>query len=129
MEIPSAFYEAKWIFGLLALRMALKVNSDHKFKIYGLCFLCQHGFICSWALHRLSATFVEMRKTDNYYTCVAAGKKWGQSSRVILLTTHPPPLPLSLLLYLSPHIELDRSVRAVPPLPPPATPARPPLSF
>ena len=44
-------------------------------------------------------------------------KNWGQSSRVILLTTHPPPLPLSLLLYLSPHIELDRSVRAVPPLP------------
>ena len=40
MEIPSAFYKAKWIFGLLALRMALKVNSDHKFKIYGLCFLC-----------------------------------------------------------------------------------------
>ena len=24
----------------LALKMALKVNSDHKFKIYGLCFLC-----------------------------------------------------------------------------------------
>ena len=68
---------------------------------------------------------------DNIQTNVArtTPKYWGHS-RDILLTTHPPPV-VSLSLSLS-HIELDRSVRAVPPLPPrprPPAPARPPLSF
>ena len=52
-------FSRSWVFGLLALKMALKVNSENKFEIYGLCSLCYRGFICSKALHRLSVTFVE----------------------------------------------------------------------
>ena len=44
-------------FALLALKMALKVNSDNIFEDYGLCSLCEHGFISSKALQRLFVTF------------------------------------------------------------------------
>ena len=33
-------FSRSWIFGLLALKMTLKVNSDYRFEIYGLCSLC-----------------------------------------------------------------------------------------
>ena len=33
-------FSRSWIFGLMALKMTLKVNSDYIFEIYGLCSLC-----------------------------------------------------------------------------------------
>ena len=41
----------------LALKMALKVKSDHKFEFFGLCSLCEHGFISPKALYRLLVMF------------------------------------------------------------------------
>ena len=39
-------FSRSWIFGLLALRMALKVNSDLRFKNYGPFPPCKHDFMC-----------------------------------------------------------------------------------
>ena len=45
------------IFGLLALKMALKVISDHKIEFFNLCSLCEHGFFTQKGSYRLFVTF------------------------------------------------------------------------
>ena len=50
-------FSRSWIFGLLALKMALKVNSDHRFEFFGFCSLCEHGFFTSKAMFRQFLTF------------------------------------------------------------------------
>ena len=70
-----------WIFGLLALKMTLKTNSDNKFGIYGLCSISWQGFISSKALQRLCEMFVVLlsigsaRLPVNPKVCWRRGRK------------------------------------------------------
>ena len=50
-------FSRSWIFGLLALKMTLKVNSDHKFEFLGICSLSEQGFFSPKALYRPFLTF------------------------------------------------------------------------
>ena len=51
------------IFGLLALKMALRVNSDHRFGFFGHCSLCGHGFFTPKATFRPFLTFRDPRNS------------------------------------------------------------------
>ena len=44
-------------FGLMAFKMALKVNSDLRFEFIGLFSLCKHDFFTPKAAYRLFVTF------------------------------------------------------------------------